>query len=85
MQYSTNRARILCHLKGMGGTATAREIAEGLDLPCKAVQDALAVLHHMKQVTRTGRKFWARWSLQHPERPQLSWRIVSAAWFGQRL
>jgi predicted ArsR family transcriptional regulator len=57
MQYPTNRARILSHLKGMDGTATAREIAKALDLPCKAVQDALTVLHHMERVTRTGRKF----------------------------
>lgn len=69
MQHPTNRARLLCYLNGMDGTATAREIAEALDLPCKAVKDALIVLHHMERVTRTGRKFSARWSSYRPPLP----------------
>ena len=83
MRHSTNRARILCHLKDMDGTATAREIAEALDLPVKSVQDALTVLHHMERVTRIGRKFSARWSSYRPPLPPTGWNTLSATWFGR--
>ena len=82
---STYRARILCHLKRIEGTATARDIAAAIDVPCKPVQDALNALHSMEQVARTGRKFSSRWSVRQPEAPSMGWQALSAAWCGRRL
>lgn len=81
------RQAIIQHLDACDVYLPAREIAVSLNLPYKAVVDALNALHNQGRVARRGRKFNAAWGparLAPATAATGAWDLLATAWFGSK-
>lgn len=63
---SSVRARVLEVIEQAEVPLTGQQVAERAGLSYKTAVDALNALHNYEKVSRTGRKFTARWSRRQP-------------------